>query len=249
MNSDFENVYEDEERASAYAELEFPGTYYLAFRDLPMLFEKYASGLRALDFGCGTGRSSRFLRDHGFEVVGVDISAAMLEQARKLDPNGDYRLVEENRLKRIDGPFDLILSTFTFDNVPTIHQRRSALIELRDLLSDDGSIINVVSSPEIYINEWASFSTKDFPENWNAKSGERVKIVMLDVSDRRPVEDVVFSDDDYRRIYDDIGLFVCEVIQPTATGEEKIDWVSELEVAPWTIYVLKYTRDNHPMGG
>ena len=32
---DFANVYEDTRRAAAYANLEFPGTYYLAYRDLP----------------------------------------------------------------------------------------------------------------------------------------------------------------------------------------------------------------------
>ena len=37
MNRTFGNVYEDEERARAYATLQFPGTYYLAFRDLPAL--------------------------------------------------------------------------------------------------------------------------------------------------------------------------------------------------------------------
>ena len=37
VNRTFGNVYEDEERARAYATLEFPGTYYLAFRDLPAI--------------------------------------------------------------------------------------------------------------------------------------------------------------------------------------------------------------------
>jgi hypothetical protein len=31
----FTNAYADAERAEPYARLEFPGTYYLAFRDLP----------------------------------------------------------------------------------------------------------------------------------------------------------------------------------------------------------------------
>ena len=74
MTENFGNVYDDLDRARAYAELEFPGTYYLAFRDLPALLRKHARGTRALDFGCGTGRSARFLRGLGLEVVGVDIS-------------------------------------------------------------------------------------------------------------------------------------------------------------------------------
>ncbi len=34
------NCYEDAVRASAYARLEFPGTYHLAYRDLPDLIGK-----------------------------------------------------------------------------------------------------------------------------------------------------------------------------------------------------------------
>ena len=35
----FKNVYEDDIRADAYAGLEFPGTYYLAYRDLPEIIK------------------------------------------------------------------------------------------------------------------------------------------------------------------------------------------------------------------
>jgi glycine/sarcosine N-methyltransferase len=37
---------------------------------------------RLLDLGSGTGEHARFLSGKGFEVVGVDVSEAMLEQAR-----------------------------------------------------------------------------------------------------------------------------------------------------------------------
>ncbi len=40
MDSDFTNVYADPARAQAYAALEYPGTYYLAFRDLPGLLRR-----------------------------------------------------------------------------------------------------------------------------------------------------------------------------------------------------------------
>lgn len=95
MNRTFGNVYEDEERARAYATLQFPGTYYLAFRDLPVLIRRYKHGSSALDFGCGTGRSTRLLRNLGLNAVGADISQAMLQQARALDPSGKYRLIRE----------------------------------------------------------------------------------------------------------------------------------------------------------
>ena len=89
MDHTFGTLYEDEERARAYATLEFPGTYYLAFRDLPALIQRNNRGSRALDFGCGTGRSTRFLRNLGLNVTGADVSQAMLDQARMLDPSGE----------------------------------------------------------------------------------------------------------------------------------------------------------------
>src|SRR6185369_12500514 len=62
MPSGFTNVYADPMLAQAYATLECAGTYYLAVRDLPVLLRRYPPGGRALDFGCGTGRSTRFLK-------------------------------------------------------------------------------------------------------------------------------------------------------------------------------------------
>ena len=239
MNDSFSNVYADRERADAYAQLEFPGTYFLAFRDLPTLIRKHVTGRIALDFGCGTGRSTRFLRDLGFDVLGVDIAAEMLELARRQDPKGRYELVRDGDLSRLPkGSFDLIFAAFTFDNIPTAERKQDLLWALGSLLMPTGCFVNLVSDPAIYVHEWTSFSTCDFPANRLAKSGDRVRIVMLDVLDKRPVEDVVCSDADYRRMYARAGLVVHEMHQPLGRSDEGVAWVSETTVAPWSIYVL-----------
>lgn len=238
MDQTFGNVYQDEERARAYATLEFPGTYYLAFRDLPALISRNSHGSRALDFGCGTGRSTRFLRNLGLNVIGADISKAMLNQARALDPSGEYHLVDNNIASNFPPhSFNLILAAFSFDNMPT-QEKTHVLRGLRVLLAPAGCLLLVVSSPAIYVNEWASFSTCDFPENRKAQDGDRVRIVMLDVDDRRPVEDVFCTDAHYRRLFESAGLAVLEVQNPLATGEEATQWVTERKTAAWTIYVL-----------
>src|SRR5271169_6802885 len=110
---DFINCYEDRSRAGAYATLEFANTYYLAYRDLPAIISEHVTGKRVLDFGCGTGRSSRFLRKLGFSVTGVDISDDMLRIARAKDPSGDYRLAPGDNFEELEvGTFDLVLSAF-----------------------------------------------------------------------------------------------------------------------------------------
>lgn len=237
---EFSNVYEDAKRAEAYAKLEFPGTYYLAYRDLPEIIFEHVKGRKAMDFGCGTGRSSRFLRKLGFDVVGVDISEDMVRKAKEIDSDGDYRVVADGDLSQFaDGTFDLVLSAFTFDNIPTLKKKVRNFGEIGHLLKGEGRVVSLVSSPEIYVHEWASFSTKDFPENWRAKSGNEVRIVMTDVEDRRPVVDVVWSPKSYRETYEMAGLEIVKTYKPLAKESEPYKWVNETKIAPWTIYVLK----------
>jgi len=240
MESQFSNVYADRARAEAYASLQFPGTYYLAYRDLPAIIAEHVQGKNALDFGCGAGRSTRFLKKLGFEAVGIDISAPMLALARDRDPGGDYRLVTDADLTGLAvESFDLVLSAFTFDNIPDMEKKVAILSGLRRCLRPRGRIVNLVSSPEIYVNEWVSFSTKDYPENSAARCGDKVRIVMLDVADRRPVEDVLWTDDGYREAYERASLRSIRVERPLGHRSEPIPWKSETNIAPWVIYVLE----------
>lgn len=240
---EFRNTYEDPRRAAAYNELELGGTYHLAFRDLPLLFREHVPGKRAVDFGCGTGRSTRFLRQHGFSAVGLDLSAEMVALARERDPAGDYRVIEDGDFGALAaGGYDLVLSAFTFDNVPT-HERKVRLFGgLRQLLAVGGKIVSIVSTPEMYTHEWTTFTTKDYPENAAARCGDIVRIVTKDYSDGRPVEDILWPHADYLTVFAEAGLKPLTVERPLATGEEGTDWGSEMSVAPWAIYVLGAAR-------
>jgi SAM-dependent methyltransferase len=239
----FENTYADARYADAYATLEFRNTYHLAYRDLPALFREHAPAGRALDFGCGAGRSTRFVRALGYATVGADISAAMIEKARALDPAGDYRLVRDDDHSALaDGRFDLVFSGFTFDNVPTFERKVALFSSLRALLAPAGRIVSLVSSPELYVHEWASFSTREFLEqNRRAKSGDVVRDVITDIPDSRPVDDVLWTEESYREVYAASGLEPLVRHAPLARGDEPYAWVNETRIAPWHIWVLKAT--------
>jgi hypothetical protein len=109
------------------------------------------------------------------------------------------------------------------------------------LLKPAGILVNLVSSPQIYTHEWASFSTKNFPANAAARSGDVVRIVVTDHQDRRPVEDILWTDASYRAVYREAGLEIMRMFEPLATGREPYSWVNETRIAPWVIYVLKQT--------
>ena len=85
---------------------------------LPDSFAPYEEGLRrvdgpverALDVGTGTGAGARAIveRFSGADVVGVDVSPAMLEQARKLVPEVTFTEGDASNLPFDDASFDLV---------------------------------------------------------------------------------------------------------------------------------------------
>jgi len=240
----FENSLGNQIRAESYSRLEFPNTYYLAYRDLPSIISEHITGINAVDFGCGTGRSTRFLKQLGFNVTGIDISEDMLRIARKLDTSGDYQLVSNGQYSHIGNEkFDLVQSIFTFDNIQGWDNRILILKGLRDLLKPGGKIICLDSTPELYVNEWASFSTKDFPENLIANTGDIVRDIMLDVEDRRPVEDIFWTEPDYHKLFKLSGLSADAVYKPLGKADEPFNWISETHTAPWMIFVLNKYQD------
>lgn len=237
---DFHNTYEDACRATAYDELGLGGTYHLAFRDLPALLREHVMGESAVDFGCGTGRSARLLQTLRYRTIGLDISAEMVALAHVHDPHGDYRVIENSDFSSlIQGTADLVLSAFTFDNIPGREQKIRLFAGLRRLLRSQGRIVSIVSTPEMYTHEWVTFTTCDYPENEEARCGDIVRIRTKDYSDRRPVEDILWSDEAYRSVYLEAGLEAERVENPLARGDEGIPWVSETSIAPWAIYVLR----------
>jgi SAM-dependent methyltransferase len=236
----FTNCYQDANRADAYAQLEFANTYYLAYRDLPAIIRDHVTGTKAIDFGCGTGRSTRFVRQLGFDATGIDIAPEMIAKAREIDPSGDYRLVRDDDLSELQaGAYDLVLSVFTFDNIPGFDTKVRLFHDLGTLLNASGKMISVVSSPDIYVHEWASFSTKDYPENGSAQSGDLVRIITTDFADSRPAEDILWTDESYRDVYVHAGLRLVATHKPLAKRDEPYKWVNETRIAPWGIYVLR----------
>jgi SAM-dependent methyltransferase len=213
------NAYDDARRAAAYADLGFTGTYSLAFRDLPQLLAQHVSGTRALDFGCGAGRSTRFLQQLGFRTVGIDIAEPMLERARERDPDGTYLLVRDDAATGWpDGPFDLVLAA------------------IRQRLAPHGRLLLIASAPELYAHEWLSFTTA-WPENRDARPGDVVRIAIRDGGDPRPILDILWDDEAYRQDFNAAGLHVIALHRPVGQPGEAYAWVTELEVSPWMVYV------------
>ncbi|HWB09634.1 MAG TPA: methyltransferase domain-containing protein [Pirellulales bacterium] len=66
-------------------------------------------GERILDLGCGTGHLTAKIADAGADVLGIDASSAMVEQARRNFPGVSFE-VADARGFRPDRPFDAVFS-------------------------------------------------------------------------------------------------------------------------------------------
>jgi SAM-dependent methyltransferase len=239
----FRNSYEDSAYAADYAQLEWTGTYHLIRRELPGILRQHVAGRRALDFGCGTGRSTRLLRDFGFAVTGVDIARPMIERARQIDPGGQYVLLADGDLEALAaGSVDLILAAFPFDNIPA-SEKPGTFRALARLLAPAGRLISIVSTPELYTHEWVSFSTDRFPGNRTARNGDLVQSVITQFRNGKPADDVLCTDEGYREVYRRAGLEVESLYKPLGREKDGLAWISESAIAPWAIYVL---RPLHP---
>lgn len=77
---------------------------------------------RALDFGCGVGRLTLPLAARCREVVGVDVSPSMLDEARRNCEARSIRnvmLVRGNdALSTVEGRFDLVLTYVVLQHIP-----------------------------------------------------------------------------------------------------------------------------------
>jgi SAM-dependent methyltransferase len=106
-----------------------------------MLTDRQVAGARALDVGCGFGRWTRWLTEHGAEAVGVDPTEGMLRAARAAsDPSIEYRRMSATALDFPDGSFDLVTCITVVQHLEPSEQE-SAIAEMARVLRPGGEAV------------------------------------------------------------------------------------------------------------
>jgi SAM-dependent methyltransferase len=102
--------------------------------------------LDALDVGCGVGITDRQLRGRFGSLTGTDVSEAVLETAKRENPDVRYVRGERDRLPFEDGTFDLVFASSVVQVVP-IADRPGFVSELARVTRRDGLAIVVEHNP------------------------------------------------------------------------------------------------------
>jgi SAM-dependent methyltransferase len=104
---------------------------------------------RYLDFACGTGRIMELACPHFVETVGIDVSEAMLAEARRRIPTAQLIQVDVMTDPPDVGTFQVI-SLFRFILSAEDHLREGVLTWLRTVIAPDGVL--VVNN---HLNHWS----------------------------------------------------------------------------------------------
>jgi SAM-dependent methyltransferase len=123
------------------------------FTGRPAIFEMLGdlTGARVVDLGCGEGYCTRECARRGAaEVLGVEISAEMVDRAREAEAELKqgivYRQGDVRALDLETGAFDLATAVFVF-NYLTLDETRTALREIHRVLAPGGRLVFSIPHP------------------------------------------------------------------------------------------------------
>lgn len=97
---------------------------------------------KALEIGCSIGAFAKILKERGFEVTATDISSYIINKAKKLQKDIDFRVLDIEKGSKINDLFDYI---FCFETVEHLKNPLKALSYMKKSLKPKG--ILVISTP------------------------------------------------------------------------------------------------------
>lgn len=126
---------------------EYARRLYDELRNNPLdcqLLDRFAESVRnagvACDLGCGPGQIARHLRDCGVQVCGMDLSEAMVAQARRLNPGIEFNQGDMRDLPVKNNTWAGIAAFYAIVNLTPIDVLQ-ALREMLRALTPGGRVV------------------------------------------------------------------------------------------------------------
>ena len=122
-----------------------------------IFFSQIRSDARVLDLCCGSGHVTQELVNRGYNVTGVDASAALIAIARRELPQVDLR-VQDARALRLEYCFDGVLSTFdSLNHILRLDELRRVFRQVHKALKPGGLFVFDMNLEEAYsmdLRQW-----------------------------------------------------------------------------------------------
>ena len=136
------------------------------------------------DMGCGPGQIARYLFEQGVEVIGVDLSQGMVEEARRRNPDIEFKQGDMMALDVEDDAWAGIAAFYSIIHIPRPEVIK-ALQELRRVLRPGGLLLLTfhIGDEVIHLDEWfgkevsvdSTFFTREEMEGYLTAAGFEIE--------------------------------------------------------------------------
>jgi ubiquinone/menaquinone biosynthesis C-methylase UbiE len=90
-----------------------------------------------LDAACGPGTVSKYFLDKGYSVTGIDLSEEMIKLAKKINAQGEFKVMDLRKLEFPENTFDGIFCSFGLPYIPKSDVKKT-LEGIHKVLKDKG---------------------------------------------------------------------------------------------------------------
>jgi SAM-dependent methyltransferase len=236
----------DTGEANKYSKISLAGegTLFLAFRDFGELIHTHLPNrsfdeIKTIDYGCGAGRSTRYLKHLGVkEVDGFDISHEMLAEAKFFDPCGHYEKIQSGSVPMADATYDLALLSFVTVAIENKSELLHIFQELSRTLQKNGMVFSLALSEAFWnpVHHWVTYK-QDYSENYNPVSGQKSRLTITSIN--LELTDTFWLESDIIDCAQRAGLSYVKKHHSLGKPEDGISWKDETFCAPYTILIFK----------
>jgi SAM-dependent methyltransferase len=198
--------------AELYASLGIAGTTYeIGFEAVRRALGDIR-GRVLLDFGCGAGRSSAFLRSLGAGLVyGVDRDRDMIGKALARRLEGAVFKHMEEAVPLRDESVDAAVSLNVFIELRTLAEMGRACREVARTLRPGGTFIVESTSPLAFGHTFRSYR---YPVSGELRSGQVTPCIVSTPAGELVIGDTYWTEDDYAGALGQAGLTVTAISYP-----------------------------------
>jgi SAM-dependent methyltransferase len=198
--------------AELYGSLGIEGTTYQIGFDAVARLLGDITGKTFLDFGCGTGRSARFVKSLGAQhVYAVDHDQNMIDQALTQQLDGVTFMRTDSTIPLPDASVDGAVSMSVFIEIRTPGAMTCACAEIARTLRTGAVFVLESSSPMAFGHTFQSFS---YPHAGPLRSGDTTPCIVIAPGGQFVIEDTYWTEHDYLDAIERAGLTVTTIDYP-----------------------------------